>query len=158
MDDIQTILYIIIAVIYILSRVLKKKKPPPVEEQEKMESMESGPEAQTAPPKPPPITFQDLLRDFEGRTKPKKQKKEEPPPPAPELRDEEVKATFERSIEAAKKVKKFDIQGDLKNFAFEAYEIEEKGEGKAAELVEMLRNPQDIKNAIILKEILKTKF
>ena len=158
MDDIQTIIYIIIAVLYILSRVLKKKKPPPVEEQEKMESMESGPEAQTAPPKPPPITFQDLLRDFEGRTKPKKQKKEEPPPPAPELRDEEVKATFERSTETAKKVKRFDTQGEFKKAVFKAYEIDEKENVKAAELAEMLKNPQDIKNAIILKEILETKF
>lgn len=159
MDDIQTILYIGVAVLYILSRVLKKKKPPPVEEHEEMESMESGPEMETAPPSKPPITFQDLLKDFEVQAKPKKQEKVEPtPPPVPQVKDEVVKATFERSIEAAKKVKKFDIQGDLKNFAFEAYEIEEKGEGKAAELVEMLRNPQDIKNAIILKEILKTKF
>jgi len=156
MDDIQTIIYIVVAVLYILSRVLKKKKPPPVEEHEEMESMES---VETAPPSKPPITFQDLLKDIEVQSKPKKQKKVEPtPPPVPQVKDEVVKATFERSIEAAKKVKKFDIQGDLKNFAFEAYEIEEKGEGKAAELVEMLRNPQDIKNAIILKEILKTKF
>jgi hypothetical protein len=73
MDDYQVIIYIILVVIYIISRALKaKKKIDPTVRPPEQRYEETGPYPESASkpfnttPKPRQLTFEDLLKEFSG--------------------------------------------------------------------------------------------
>ncbi|HLF32971.1 MAG TPA: hypothetical protein VI583_01960 [Cyclobacteriaceae bacterium] len=73
MDDYQVIIYIILVVIYIISRALKARKKidptilPPQQRYEENESYpETAPKPFDAPSKPRQLSFEDLLKEFSG--------------------------------------------------------------------------------------------
>lgn len=177
MDDFQTILYIVVGIIYFLSRALKKKKPP-VQPSRPAQEME-GDAPQSSPPKP--LSFEDLLREFtEG-----KQPEEEPayaPEPIPVERskspmtyrneedddeifepaqrrfsDEDSKRIYEasvRSVETMKEEQFADTQYHFKQY--EDHRDEETTLG--AEVAEMLKDADGARKAVILSEILTRKY
>jgi len=74
MDDFQIVVYILLVVLYIISRALKAKKkvvPPPDSQHSEFGKPESGqigdvPNPYQIPDKLPPVTFEDLLKEFTG--------------------------------------------------------------------------------------------
>ncbi len=158
MDDIQTILYIVIAVLYVIFRVFLKKKPkpqPPPVEQEHHQDVESP--AKEKRDSPSPMSFEDVFKELSGQKKAPKQE-----PQAPQFEDENIKSAYEESIQRAKEIKKPKNQAipaiHPKFESFEDYETEDKGNWLADEIRASLKDPGDLKRAIVLKEILKRRF
>jgi HEPN domain-containing protein len=155
--DFENFFYVILAVIYILSRVLKAKKKAP---QETYDETEGEPPKKT-------VTFEDLLKEFTGA-----EEEEIPEPvvePAPEVRpkryepkytDEESRSIFEKSIKAAEEVGSSDKPKESKQLIFKEFEPyqQEEPEVLAEEIADMLRSEDGSKKAIILSEILNRKY
>ena len=184
MDDIQLLLYLIIGAIYIISRALKGKnkkqqpqarpqkrpstqqtsKPAPTsfedilaefgkrleEQQEEEKEISYEPIEEVIEPVQPaqPTSYQNEF-EKEGRNR--------------QFADEESRRVYEEAIVRAEGAdiafeanKKFHTPG-LK-MGFSAYEQTEKENKFAAELKEMLANPNETKKAIILSEILNRRY
>ena len=167
MDDIQLILYIIFAVIAILSQAFKAKKKDRPAPPQTNSSSESNPKRQQ------PKSFEDLLKEFTGeqtRTVEPRPSWEEPKYETyeddyeEEYRDEsKTKQVYEESVRKAKKLKTIDELVDLQddrhtgNFQhFEGYE--EDGPEVRNEWQELLSSPEGAKKAIILSEIINRKY
>ncbi len=160
MDDIQTILYIAIGVIYLLARVLKRKKPapPPSQDAEQIPQVEHTPKT---PERKKPLSFEQVIREISGQAA----TREPEPKPEPEIQisDSDAQSTYKKSIKAAKRVKKRKI-GDIKIPSariglFQNYDTEEKGRNYLAEeIARSLKNNRDIKKAIVINEILTRKY
>ena len=169
--DFENFFYVILAVIYFLSRFLKGRKQAPREDESYEQPEDTGKK---------PVTFEDLLREF---TQEKEQQQpsqevtevevveEEPFRPAREssrktyqspYSDEESKSIFERSIREAKDLAKTNKQStDDKSLVFKEfkpYQEEEESNLFATELKEMLQSGDGGKKAIILSEILNRRY
>jgi len=165
--DLDIILYIIIFVIYILAKTLKKSKskhtPPKPQPNIDAEAHEAE----------PTMTFEDIFR---GLTNDKKKEKPEPVKVINEVEelessyhpsDDEIQEVYKESLIQAEKSKtreqivrdnaKKKRTAALKSEKFSAYEVEEIT-SLASELGEMLKNPEDARKAIVLKEILDRKY
>ena len=161
MDDIGNLVYIAFLLIYVLSRFLGKKKPAPKKVPKRQAEGETV--VEEAREKRP--TFEELLREFTEQASDVPVKKKEKPKPASaqHIDDAYARDQYQEAVESAKKLQTIDEQVDLeKPLKTEApddpYEIKEEEEGVSGEILESLRNPQDARRAIILKEILDTKF
>lgn len=167
MDDIQLILYIIFAVIAILSQVFKAKK------KNGQAPSQSNTSQQPPSRKEQPKSFEDLLKEFTGE----QTKTVESRPSWEETKyetyeddyeeeyqnDDEIRQTYNRSVKEAKELKTIDELVDLKddrhtgNFThFAGYE--EEGEEVRNEWQELLSSPEGAKKAIILSEIINRKY
>ena len=163
--DFKIILYIIFFVIYILARSLKKS---PSKQSPKRPRPKIDAEAHEAEP----MTFEDIFRDL---TVDKKREKPEPVEDIKEVKkfdsdypsDDEIHEVYKESLIQADKSKTLgEIMREkarkkrppVEEFEkFSAYKVEERFT-LAFELGEMLKNPEDARNAIVLKEILERKY
>jgi len=165
MDDIGTLFYIILFVLYFISRAFKKKKkaakPMQQEEEVRERKSETGKK---------PTSFEELLRELSGD----KGEEEEDDAPREQTapreaeretfsseREEDVRSTFERSVQAAKKASTIAERKipTVETGRFKLFALEDEGESPpASEYLRMLQDPQDVKKAIVLKEILDRKY
>lgn len=165
--DIELILYIIFIAIAILTRVLKGKK------ESNTPTTSHQPESMEAPKKKTEktLTFEELLREFTGEEAPVQQE----PEPEPrysrqeeaysyeeEYADEEIRETYSRSVNEAKKLKTLDEQVSLdkpleRMEHFKQYETEEENT-VGSEIIEMLQDEEGARKAIILSEIINRKY
>lgn len=171
MDDIQFWLYLLFAIIYFISRSLKKKgAPKPPERPQASNPQQSG--------RRKPVTFDELLREFtEGREEEQEvvRELEEKPReihveekirrPAFEegvsrtFSDEESRRVYEESIRRAEGATlELKHDEDFRSGLKSRYQEEQQESGLAAEIKAMLRDPEDIRKAVILSEILNRKY
>ncbi len=164
--DFKYILYIIFFVIYILAKTLKKSKSKQSPKSPRPKIDEETHEAE------PTITFEDIFR---GLTNDKKKEEPEPVEVVNEVEefesnypsDDEIQEVYKESLIQAEKSKtqeqivrdnaKKKRTAPLKSEKFAAYEVEEIT-SLASELGEMLKNPEDARKAIVLREILDRKY
>jgi len=165
--DYKIILYIIFIVIYILAKTLKKPKPKHTPPKPRPNIDSEAHEAE------PTMTFEDIFRE------PTVDKKKEKPEPLKVINEvEELESSYHPSDDEIHEVYKESlIQADksktleeivrekakekrppvVESERFSAYEVEEIT-SLASELGEMLKNPEDARKAIVLKEILDRKY
>lgn len=165
-DNLQIIIYIIFFAIYLLSRALRNKNkqaPRPRPTQENRGEEESAGEQ--------PMTFEDILRELTTGEK-SRGRQGAKPKPKPVKReyefrgdypdDDEIQEVYEESVKKAQNLKTLNERIELKEPAlkFKEYDDTKKEAVNpfAEEIRNMLRNPDDAKKAIILKEILDRKF
>ncbi|MGL1886864.1 MAG: hypothetical protein OCD76_10140 [Reichenbachiella sp.] len=160
MDDSNIYYYIILGVIYIISRVLKKKK----KENAQTEVVEGVEEIPTTPRNP--NTFEDLFKELTGEdfaTKPESPKEtipvatthEEiqqvinPAPLQPQYHEDDlIDIVPHKQLERKKPTYE----------RLDTFKIEEEEYSLAAEIAESLQNEDEIKKAIIYKEIFDRKY
>jgi hypothetical protein len=168
MEDLDIYLYIILFVIYAVSRVFKgiKKAAPKPPVQGSPQQPQGGQPTQTAPPKRKPFSFEDLLKEFEEAATEKKSPppvREEvaveppPPPPIPKVSSERSKyESYEgMSLET--------IPGPVEDIGKRkiGYERNKKyslDTRSPSIYAKMLANPDGAKKAIILSEIINRKY
>lgn len=180
--DVQFWIYIIIGVIYFLSRVLKKP------EQESGESPEPRrPVRRPAPPppvraeqaeKPRQLTFEELLREI---TEAKQTQRREPEPEYrgyEEVLESEAQSLEEVNVNEVDDARAFQAYEDAQRQVFERKSLEETlhledtkvSFGKfeafqqldrrnpAEEYLRLIRNPATLRQAVVMNEILQRKF
>lgn len=182
MDDFQTILYIVVGLLYFLSRGIKKKKPPVKPNRQVGEAGEE--QDQNRPPKA--LTFEELLKEFtEGKEAEEVEEASPPPPPTrsepphrsrspltsrreedddeiaqPARRrfaDEDSRRIYEQSIKSAENLKS--DHSSESSYGFKRYEDHSEEETTAgAEIAEILKEEDGARKAIILSEILNRKY
>ncbi|MGK7397831.1 MAG: hypothetical protein ACNS62_24880 [Candidatus Cyclobacteriaceae bacterium M3_2C_046] len=171
MDDYSLIIYIILGLIYLVGQFFKSKKDAatrrPEEEVERHDEFEQEAEAGPRQPKKRPSTFEDLLREFGAPVEPEDPESFSPAPekakPKPFERedyDDEVKDIYEQAVETGKKLKTLDEQVKIEDTASRLKEVEQVTKKKAAatsKYAKLLRNRNNLKQAIIMKEILDRK-
>ena len=180
--DAQFWIYIIIGVIYFLSRLLKKPEQQPEEspDQKRPERRPPLQTEQTPTQRPRQLTFEELLREItEGKEAQKRQ-----PEPEPEFQSmEDVLKDEARSLEDvtydeaenAKVFKRYEeaqmqvaerrsleetlhLKDTVVDFRkFDAFESRKK-KSLADDYIKLIRNPQTLRQAVVMSEILKRKF
>lgn len=185
MDNLQFWIYIIIAVIYMVSRAMKKGQQSQRQGREEQGELDTsgGGEASEKP-----ITFEDLLREItEGKKPaPKQVPREEPmkpvvtkPKPAYVDYDDDLKDEIEdlEDVNYKSEERVYDIYEKAKQEAFLRPSLEEaQGERKAVdygrfkefsikkrstlldEYVAELKKPSGFKKAVVMSEILNRRF
>ena len=161
--DFENFFYVILAVIYFLSRVLKGRKNVPKESQPDEEAPASSGKK--------PVTFEDLLKEFGVDQEEEPKEAEEPQAieeeattkeeTRPTYSDDESKAIFEKSIKEAEKAsRKSTAIGERKlTFKeFEPYQEEDDSNEFATEIKELLQESEGGKKAVVLSEILNRKY
>ena len=174
MDDI--LVYLIFIAFAILSRILTKKKepqgPPSGQGSDYSDDRPQRPQKQ--------VSFEDLLKEFTGEA----EKQQHRPVPVEEPtryksyeddkyevenyeeqyeRDEEAKKVYQRSVRQAKKLKTIDEQVDFEKMNTKLAEVydpyhEKKKDTIADDIRKQLQNPEQVKRAVILSEILNRKY
>jgi hypothetical protein len=181
--EVQHWIYIIIGLIYFLSKFLKKSEQPPVETPDPMRrrATGSGP-APVESERPKPLTFEELLREItEGKQPPKPVFQ-----PAPYRKYETFDENLEdeaRSLENVtendrddaailKSYERANSQVPLRSSLEETLSLkdtvmdfgkfkvfeEQKKRNLAIEYFKIFRNREGIKQAVVMSEILKRKF
>ena len=164
--DFKIILYIVFFIIYILVKTLKKSKPKqsPKKQRPKIDSEVHEAE--------PTVSFEDIFR---GLTNDKKKEEPEPVEVINEVEefesnypsDDEIQEVYKESLRQAEKNKTLEEivrdNAKIKTAAIEEHdeftsEDVEESITLAAELGELLMNPEDARKAIVLKEILDRKY
>jgi hypothetical protein len=162
----ESLIYIIIlVVIYLIRFFLKSKEEVPrthiPEDHENMEIPE-GPRR--------PSTFEELLREM-GRkgyeeeeaeiaeNQPEYETLEDPYYQYKPERDAEARSVYEKSVSQAKKFKTIDEQVYIENIEVKIDEpIGRKKTVVSSKYARMMRNPENLKDAIIMSELLKRKY
>ena len=171
MDDLSTIFYIILAIIYVIYSAIKRGKPkdlptggpgspPPDEFDEATQGSPQG-DTQRRP------TFEDLLREFTEQPEPVREKQEV------QEKVEEPQQVFEpgQPVWTGKKAPSAYDQyqnvemGDMDVLrapsVFKAPDESEEDvdtSGLGVEIREMLKNPDGLKKAVLLNEIIRPKY
>lgn len=163
MDDIQIVVYIILILFGIVSKVLKKKKEVPNKTATPATGQRKTNHSSGQGQKKAPMSFEDLLKEFteEPPSTPKHQETEVVDYEDFDYKDEtEIQRIFEESVAASKKYEEAS-QGDDRhtgNFThFEGYS-EEDTEEEESEYAKLLQDDESAKKAIILSEILNRKY
>ena len=178
MKDIQIWLYIIIGVIYFLSRLKKKPEQQPNEmpdfEREKPVRNIEAPSAKPIATPQKALTFEELLREIS-------EKKEKPQPEYVDYDDsieEEEKDLEDVNYDYRKQDKIYEVYEEAKKQAFHRPSLEEtmkvtdtdvrygkfkvfEEEAKRDLMAEYLadfKDPEGFKKAVVMSEILKRKF
>lgn len=177
-------IYVIIGVIYIISRLLKKPEQAGEESGEAPHPPQRRPRQSTQSPggSPKPLTFEELLREItEGKQAEKvpEQRRQEPEYETLEtVAAEEAKSLEEVGFDEAENARIFKAYEDAKRQAFERRSLEEtlkledtavdfqrfdvfddrKKKSLRDDYIQLLRNPRSVRQAVIMSEILKTKF
>jgi hypothetical protein len=181
--DAQFWIYIIIGLIYFLSRLLKKPEQPPEEMQDNSpERRRAAQTGKTETERPKQLTFEELLREITEGKKPEKPVFQ----PAPqrkyesfdddlkeegqrledvsynEVNDAEVFKAYEEAKNQVAQRSSFEESLRLKNTAidfekFKAFE-QQKKRNLLDDYIKIIRNPEGLKQAIVMSEILKRKF
>ncbi len=164
MDDIGNLVYILVIIILFLYKIFWKGKKKPASPLPPVDTSTPEPKPQersTRDATPPPITFQDVLRELTGTppvtvTEPEKIDEipelypvEDIPPTTEETSFEVFETTAETQPAKGRQV--------LDDFS--AYKVTKEHSSKAArEVFKMLRSKNGLKKAIILKEILDRPY
>ncbi|PIB34817.1 hypothetical protein BFP72_05060 [Reichenbachiella sp. 5M10] len=162
MDDSNILYYIVLAVIYVLSRVLKKKKP---ESAKGESSEEGGGDVSNRPVNQP--SFEDLFKQITGESlEEKKHRVDEPIEPVgysddieevydPEPAEEPVLSdyVYKEDQQTKRSVGSVDRYARNSNFAIEAEDNEEGDKIRA-----LLQDEDGVRQAMILKEVLDRKY
>jgi len=164
--DFKIILYIVFFIIYILAKTLKKS---PSKQSPKKPRPKIDAEAHEAEPT---ITFENMFREL---TDSKKKDQPEPSEVIKEVKefdseypsDDEIQEVYKESVIQADKSKTLEeiVREKAKrkrppveeSDRFSAYKIVERLT-LASELGEMLKNPEDARKAMVLREILDRKY
>lgn len=162
MDDI--IVYLIFIAFALLSRLLGKKKEP------HKPSGSGRPKGEPDPPKKH-VTFEDLLREFTGEAEAEKKPASIPHDQYEEEgyenyeeqyeRDEEARELYNKSVSQAKDLKTIDELVDYDNVKTTLdmnHEPTEEKNTLADNIRNHLKNPDEIKKAVIYSEILQRKY
>ncbi len=157
MDDIQTLIYFGLIIIWVLSRVFskKKEKKPPVPSQASART-QTGTRPKTQKPPEPTVTFEDILRELTGTpvSAPAEPAKRVPDfPEIPQLVPEE-EPHYQEEPPVTSHPDIVVREGAFKEFVIR----EDKGPKVAREVFKLLKRPQGLKQAIILKEILDRPY
>lgn len=180
--DFELLIYVILGVVYFLSRMLKKPEqepgntPPPQRPQRRtaMDTVEDRPVE-----KPKPLTFEELLREITEAKQPR-QREPEPEPsyesyemvPAEEARSLESVETSETrtpskwaayeqvQVETERRSLEDTLKLENTRTDFERFSHYEKKEEKsrADEYRKLLANPESLRQAVVLTEILNRRF
>lgn len=181
--DAQFWIYIIIGIIYFLSKLLKKPEQQPGETPENRPERRHASEAgQPAGDRPRQLTFEELLREItEGKQPQKTETRSVPQPEYQSYEDDlkdEAQSLEEVRYDARNDDEVFKAYERAKNQVFEQRSLEETmhlsdtdmgyGKFKAFEkqekkrlsdnYIKILRNPEGLKQAVVMSEILKRKF
>ncbi|MEX2233863.1 MAG: hypothetical protein WD824_16985 [Cyclobacteriaceae bacterium] len=182
--DVQFWIYIIIGVIYFLSRLLKKPEQAPEEQTDTRPPERRRPvhSEQTTGERPKQLTFEELLREItEG-----KQAQKPAPQPKPQPRyesfdndlGEEAKSLEDVGYDEAENARVFKAYEDAKSQVFQRTSLEEtlrlqdtnvdfgkfkefeaqKKRNVLNDYIKIIRNPVSLKHAVVMSEILKRKF
>ena len=167
MDNLENYLYILFAVIYIISRIVKarnKQNKPATPQQSQRRAQPAG-EAQHKPKKS--FSFEDILKEFEKnlagedeevaheKPLPVKEIKHEKPAPVRSYENEPNKYESYQGM-GFKSIKEEIEQERISSFTrSENYSIKD---DVASEYVKMLQDPEGFKNAIVLSEIINRKY
>jgi hypothetical protein len=176
MDSFQFWLYVIIGLIYLLSRARKKKAnegPGPIDANEERPLGNRGQQA----PKPKQLTFEELLREI-TESKQQQPPREEPVVDYDENLEEEEKDLEDVEYDYRKQDKTYEVYEEAKKQAFLRPSLEETmkvqdtvvsfGKFKefekgaetnlATEYLKEFHDPEGFKKAVVMSEILKRKF
>jgi hypothetical protein len=176
MDSFQFWLYVIIAVIYAISRMRKKQREaqPKAPDREPVQRRERAAEPRERPV-PKTLTFEDLLREI---TEGKAQQRGEPVVDYDDNIPEEEQDLEDVEYDYRKEDKTFETYEEAKRMAFERPSLEEtmkvedtvvsfgkfkefelkKHRNLAKEYLQDFGDPAGIRKAIVMSEILKPKF
>ncbi|MDA0194634.1 MAG: hypothetical protein O2887_03955 [Bacteroidetes bacterium] len=156
--DIENIFYVVLAVIYILSKVMKARKKPMLPDT--VDEAESASER-------PKVTFEDLLKEFGNPEQPQKTEKIPEARQATEIinydkirPDNESREIFQKSIdEAAKYSGNNEEQEGTRLKGFKPYQNDLDEDNEFVEKIqEMLSSGEGGKKAVVLAEILNRKY
>lgn len=173
--DVEFWIYIIIGIIFFLSKMLKRAEQPgqPDSPPERPQGRRPRPVESTSPESSRPLTFEELLREItEGKTIAKPEPQPLPSEPLEgvmeeaqsleEIRDEEEDARAFKAFEEARR------QASLAESVEARDKTSDSGRFKAFETrkesrllntyIALARNPQTLKQAVVMSEILKRKF
>jgi len=167
--DLESLLPIVLAVIYILSRFFKSKpnqkktQRPPVSTQQRQKPEVTD----KRPPRKKPFTFEDILKEFEKNLS-GDEFVEEKPKPIEELDYENQKSvtveaesrptkyeSYEGTSYETPEVLKKDRNEKTEFSRSENYTVKEEEE---SEFIKILREPDGAKKAIVLSEIINRKY
>lgn len=175
MDSFQFWLYVIIGVIYLISRLRKRPVNQPGEVPDIKSEKQAGRSTQSPKSIPKTLTFEDLLRQI---TESKTQPKQEPVVDYEEELEEEEEVLEDVNYDYRKDNKAFETYEEAKKQAFFRPSLEETmnvkdtvvtfgkfkefeketGPDLAAGYLKDFKDPEGIKKAVVLSEILKRKF
>ena len=169
MDDLSTIFYIIVAIIYVIYSAIKRGKP--------KDLPQSGPEAPTpdefgdVTQVPPPgktqrrPTFEDLLREFTQPPAPEAETEvaKDPDQPEPFFQPEQPYFEEKKATSIYDEYQNVEIGDDdilRRPSVFKAQDQDEEiaASKLGAEIRDMLKNPDGLKKAILLNEIIRPKY
>ncbi len=171
MDDLSTVFYIIIGIIYFIYSAIKKGKSKNIPRNQPgspvPDEFDQGTEESTGGQMPKRPSFEDLLREFT----------QEEPPAAPKEVIEETYETYEEPVhtyvpdttyqEEKKAPSIYDAYQNIqvteedivRRPLFKANDADEARVSKyGAEIRKMLKDPEGLKKAVIINEILKPKY
>ena len=177
MDNFQFWLYVIIGVIYLLSRARKKKadqSPGPIDANEERRVETSQQQSQ----KPKQLSFEDLLKEITESKQQQQLPKQEPVVDYDEDLEEEEKDLEDVEYDYRKQDKTYEVYEQAKKQAFlrpsleetmkvqdtvvsfgKFKEFEKKAETNlASDYLKDFLDPEGFKKAVVMSEILKRKF
>jgi hypothetical protein len=168
MDNLENYLYLIFAVIYIISRIIKAKAK---QKEANMPTQSQQGQAQTTQNQTPPkkaFSFEDILKEFEKNLG-GEELSEEKPEPVIERRHEPIKAkpvpkverkpsvyesyeglTYESQMTAG--------QEESGTSLFARNEKFELNQNITSDYIKMLQDPEGVRNAIVISEIINRKY
>ena len=168
MDNLENYLYILFAVIYIISRIIKARgKQKQGTPQQPGQHKGQPAHQQTQKPKKA-FSFEDILKEFEKNLAGEEEVAHEKPLPVKEIRHEKPAPVPVTQIE--QKPSKYDsyqgkeyksIKEEIEESQSSSFTRNEKytlADEVANEYVSMLQNPDGFKNAIVLSEIINRKY
>ena len=182
--DAQFWIYIIIGVIYFVSRLLKKPEQAPDQPENTRPGQRRSParSEQTGSERPKQMTFEELLREItEGKQAEKPVQRPRPEPRYETFEQDlgdEARSLEEIGYDEAEDARVLKAYEDAKSQVFQRSSLEESmrlqdtvvnfGKFKAFETTEkrnvlvdyinIIRNPQGLRQAVVMSEILKRKF
>lgn len=160
--DKEILIYIVFIAIAIISRLLKSNK-------NRSKAPSAPPQQRETPSQRPggAKSFEELLREFTGEntsTEPRSLETVETEYESYEHipSDDEIRETYERSVNQAKKLKTLDEQVDLEDIRtkskyFADDEMKEEN-SVASDILESLKDPDGARRAVILSEIINRKY
>ena len=170
MENLETYLYILFAVIYIISRIVKARNKQNQTKPQKPQQQTISTQRTKAPGEPKPkkaFSFEDILKEFEKNLA-GEEIEHEKPLPVKEIKYEKPSRTPEKQVK--KEPSPYDIyEGadfqkpreqitDIRKSDFERSEKYTLKENIVNDYVKMLRDPDGFKNAIVLSEIINRKY
>jgi hypothetical protein len=161
--DLESLLPLLFAAIYIISRFLKSKRK---QDAPNRPAPQQGQRPDTGPTKKKAFSFEDILKEFEKNLAGEQIEEEKPlpvepmhfdrPKPAPVVVEEKRSPYHSYEGMRYEDEKSPVIVGKEKDFErSEKYQLKET---EVSDFVQILRDPNGAKNAIVLSEIINRKY